>query len=122
MDIAILIFETTFPNSQVLFLFDHATSHTTYAEDALRVAPINLNSGGKQSNLRDGWYDKSDGWYYKSDGVQLIYQSINFALTDTTEVIHLRGKPKGIRRVLLQRGFWPQDYKLRLDCGTRKQK
>lgn len=115
MDIAIPIFETTFPNSQALFLFDHATSHTAYAEDALLVDAMNLDSGGKQSCFRDGWY-------YKPDRVQLIHHCMNFAPNDTTVSEELRGKPKGICRVLLERGLWPYDKKLRLDCRTREQK
>ena len=39
-----------------MFIFDNATSHTTFAPDALRVANMNLPSGGNRNhNMRDGW-------------------------------------------------------------------
>lgn len=47
---------------------------------------------------------------------------MNFALNDKTVSEELRGKPKCIRRVILERGLWPQDSKRRLDYRTRKQK
>jgi len=37
VNVAISVFEATFPNAQALFLVDHATSYTPDAPDALRA-------------------------------------------------------------------------------------
>jgi hypothetical protein len=50
---AITIFETTYPNSQAIFVFDCSSTHGVYAKTALRVQNMNLNPGGKQIILRD---------------------------------------------------------------------
>lgn len=52
---AIPIFNATFPNCQAVFFFDNASNHSSYAADALRVENMNLNPGGKQAWLRDGY-------------------------------------------------------------------
>lgn len=41
-----------------LFLFDNATSHSVYAENALCIANMNEEVGGKQLWLRNGWFMK----------------------------------------------------------------
>lgn len=46
---AINIFEATAPGCQALFLFDNATSHSAFADDALRAKRMNKGWGG--SNL-----------------------------------------------------------------------
>ena len=54
--LAIPLFEAQWPGHQAVFLFDNATNHTAFAPDALRVASMNLSSGGNQNhNMRDGW-------------------------------------------------------------------
>ena len=111
---AIPIFESTFPNAQALFLFDHATSHTADALDALRASHMNMDLGGKQPHLRDGWY-------YKSNGVTLHIQKMTFDLDDVSVPESWRGKPKGCKRVLQERGSWPVGG-LRHDCKSKKSK
>ena len=39
-----------------LWIFDCATSHTAFAQDALRATPMNKGRGGKQPMMRNGWY------------------------------------------------------------------
>lgn len=89
----IRIFELLFPGCQALFAFDNATSHCAYAPDALVASKMRLNSGGKQPKLRDG-FDHRKG----------RPQSMNFP--GDYEVENLRGLPKGIKQVLLERGLW----------------
>ena len=55
VNVAIPIFNATFPNSQAIFFFDNASYHSSYATDALRVESMNLNPGGKQEWLRGGY-------------------------------------------------------------------
>lgn len=120
LDVAIPIFETTFgPGYQALFLFDNATGHTAFAPDALRANVMNLEPGRKQAYLRDGWYFESIS---NDTNTQKIQQSMTFALDDMSVPENWRGKPKGINAILKERGLWPKDEKLRLDCKTKSDK
>ena len=87
------IFNALYPGYEALFLFNNATSHASFSEDALRVAKMSKGPGGQQAFLRDGWYMK-DGqhieqkmWFFDSNGVKT---------------------QKGIQMVLGERGLWPE--------------
>ena len=97
-DIAIPIFEAVFPGYQALFLFDNARSHASYAEDALLVQNMNLGPGGEQKHLRPG--------YMNGDNTQ------------TQQMVDANGTPKGIQKVLEERGLWRPG--LRLECQKPK--
>jgi hypothetical protein len=92
VDVAVPMFEATFPGYQALFLFDNASSHAAYADDALLVQHMNLAPGGEQKRLRPGFMngDKSQ-----------VHPMVDEA-----------GQPMGIRRVLEERGLWRPDLKL----------
>jgi len=47
LNTGIKIFEAVYPGYKALFLFDNASSHSSFAEDALRVQNMNLGSGGE---------------------------------------------------------------------------
>ena len=64
-----------------MWVFDHSSCHAAMADDALDDNKMNVNPGGKQHIMRDGW------WGGKP-------QATNFAL----------GVPKGLRNVLEERG------------------
>ena len=72
-DRALPIAEALYPGYELLFLFDNATSHSTYAEDALRTNKMNKGDGGQQSFLRNGWFRNEDTihsqqmWYFQQD-------------------------------------------------------
>lgn len=51
---ALPIAEVLYPGYSLLFLFDNATSHLVYSQDALQVKSMGKGSGGKQLFLRDG--------------------------------------------------------------------
>jgi hypothetical protein len=95
LKVAIPIFNATFPGCQAVFLFENASNHSSYAADALRVDNTNLHPEGKQALLRNGFIHekgipqpmKFPAHYYDRD---------------------LAGKPKGIMRVLQERGLWPE--------------
>lgn len=53
---ALPIAEAFYSGYSLLFFFDNATSHSVYAKDALQVKDMNKGPGGKQSQLRNGWY------------------------------------------------------------------
>ncbi|CAK5267892.1 unnamed protein product [Mycena citricolor] len=44
------------PGYQMLLMTDHSQGHSVYAEDALLVSRMNVNPGGKQAHMRDGWF------------------------------------------------------------------
>ena len=49
------IFKYAFPGCQALFAFDNASNHCCYAPDALLASAVNLNPGGKQPLMREGF-------------------------------------------------------------------
>jgi len=55
---AIPVFEKEYGKEcKACFLFDNSSNHGVFAEDALRAERMNLNCGGKQPLMRDGWYE-----------------------------------------------------------------
>ena len=95
LKVAIPIFNAAFPGCQAVFLFDNASNHSSYAADALRVDNMNLHPGGKQALLRDGFIHEKG-----------IPQPMKFPADYYDR--DLAGKPKGIKRVLQERGLWPE--------------
>lgn len=104
---ALPVAEQLYPGYQLLFLFDNATSHAVYEDNALRVGSMSKNEGGSQPLLRDGWYER--------DGHR-VDQPMSFA-PNTEDAAHR--VPKGIQRVLKERGLWPAEGLL-LECPRPK--
>jgi len=92
-DLVMRIFPYAFPGCQALFAFDNASNHSCYAEDALLVSKMNLGPGGKQPLLREG-FDHTRGL------PQLMLYPQNHPN------FQLRGKAKGIKTILKERGLW----------------
>ncbi|ETV79110.1 hypothetical protein H257_07846 [Aphanomyces astaci] len=101
-------FAALHPGRTALFTFDQSTNHAAYAADALRVNSMNLNPGGKQPKLRDGWYVV---------GSTRVAQPMSFP--DDHPVAALRGTPKGIKAVLAERGAL--EGSMLLTCGATVQ-
>ena len=101
---ALPIAEALYPGYSLLFLFDNATSHSVYAQNALCTAQMNKRIGGQQPWLRDGWYEK--------DGARII-QPMSFQKEDGTWC------QKGVQQVLEERQLWPQQG-LKLECSKPK--
>ena len=104
LDTAIPVFEKEFGSEcRACFLFDNSTNHGVYAPDALVAARMNWKSGGKQPVMRDGWMRGSE------NGLERIRQVMY-------EEIEENGKrtqvPKGIKRVLEERGLFREGLKL----------
>lgn len=51
---ALPIAQALYPGYSLLFLFDNATSHSVYGQDALQVNNMGKGPGGKQAFLMDG--------------------------------------------------------------------
>ena len=85
-------------------MIDNSQGHSAYAEDALLSSRMNLKLGGKQAQLRDGWYMQYG---------QKIIQKMVF-LKDHPE---FPDQPKGMKQVLIERQLWSNG--LCMQC-TRK--
>ena len=90
--IATRVFSYAYPGCQALFAFDNSSNHSCYAEDALLVGNMNLGPGGKQPILRNGFN-------HTTQEVQ------SMVFPDNHPNPSLRGKPKGIKQVLIERGL-----------------
>ena len=114
---ALPIAQFLYPGFDLIFLFDNATSHCVYAEDALRVANMGKGEGGQQAFLRPGWYqDPVSGtivhqpmWTWEPDPLE-------DPLEGPQSKIRVQ---KGIQKVLQERGLWP-DKGLLLECPKPK--
>ena len=120
---AIPIFEALHPESQAVFVFDCSSAHGASAKTALRAQNMNLNPGGKQSQIRNSIIPSDD---------PLIPEHLRgLAQTFCFESLHphpmLAGKPKGIQVILQERGLWQyytslgrQEVKppLKLQCNS----
>ena len=104
--VAIPIFNAAFPGCQAIFEFDNASNHCSYTTDALRVENMNLNPGGKQGKLREGFMHSK--FLPQSMLVPWNYHGLEPA-----------DRPKGIKRALRKRGLWPErGLTLVLECPT----
>lgn len=109
VDKALPIAEALYPGYRFLFFFDNATSHSVYADDALRTAKMNKGDGGQQPFLRNGWF---------RDGEATFCQEMWYTSTDPLTGNQVRTQ-KGIQRVLQERGLWPAAG-LNLECPKPK--
>lgn len=98
---ALPIVQVLYPGYFFLFLFDNATSHSVYGPDALQVKNMGKGSGGKQSFLRDGWFEREG-----------IRQPQPMLFTKPDNILC----QKGIQRVLMERRLWPSSG-LNLECA-----
>lgn len=107
---ALPIGEALYPGYALLFLFDNATSHSIYAQDALQVANMNKGLGGQKPFLRPGWF--------MGPNHEVVVQEMSTVIVDS-----LTGQStilqKGIQAVLVERGLWPQGG-VRLECEKPK--
>lgn len=88
-------------------LVDNSQGHSVYAADALRASKMNLNPGGVQPRMRDGWYLR--------DG-ERVTQPMNFPSNHSEHP----NQPKGIKAVLMERGLWRTKLLLKCKGGCRE--
>ncbi|KAG2106628.1 uncharacterized protein F5147DRAFT_578923 [Suillus discolor] len=70
---------------QALFLIDNSQGHSAYADDALLISRMNVNPGGKQAHMKDGWFIDA--------GRQKVIQSMMFPSNHCDHP----NEPKGIK-------------------------
>ncbi|CAG8836145.1 20011_t:CDS:2, partial [Gigaspora margarita] len=97
---AIPIFKRMNPEKVALFMFDNSCNHNAFAEDALLVSQMNMKDRGKRPLLHDS--RMPDG----SNHIMIFVDQDN------------KVKPKGINRVLQERGLWVPG--LIRECDARK--
>ncbi len=85
-------------------MVDSSQGHSAYSKDALLASRMNMNPGGKQSLLRDGWFMK--------DGVKIV-QNMVFPC-DHKQYPNMA---KGMKQVLLECGLWKE--KLHMECKEK---
>jgi len=97
------IFERMFPNAVAEFVFDQSSAHGAFAKDALNARDMNVKPGGKQRTMHDT-YIPMDNPYPELRGQR---QTMNFAgdLAPDHPYFEFRGQPKGMQRVLEERGL-----------------
>jgi len=109
MNIAVPIFQYAFPACQALFAFDNASNHCSFVENTLVASKVNLNPGGQQPHMCDG--------FIHSKGRP---QTMNFPLHHPDWA--LCGKQKGAEQILRERDLWHKrrsdGFKFRLQCST----
>ncbi|KAG2134556.1 uncharacterized protein EDB93DRAFT_1242635 [Suillus bovinus] len=76
------------PGYQALFLIDNSQGHSAYADDALLISRMNINLGGKQAQMKDGWFIDAGG--------QKVIQPMMFPSDHHDHP----NEPKGIKAVL----------------------
>lgn len=109
VNLATRIFPYAYPGCQALFAFDNASNHACFAENALLARKMNLGVGGKQPRMRDGFDDPTQ-------------QAQSMVFAENHPNVLLRGKPKGLKQVLMERGLWrtqaPNGRAFLLECPT----
>jgi hypothetical protein len=100
------------PGYQALIMVDNSQGHSAYSEDALLTTRMNVNPGGKQGRLQDGWFVP----HHSHRGT-----TANSTAANGTKVSQLMiypadhpdfpDQPKGIKNVLLERGFDVQNLR-----------
>ncbi len=109
--IATRVFSYAYPGGQALFAFDNSSNHSCYAKDALLVGNMNLGPGGKQLIL-------CNGFNHMTQEVQ------SMVFSDDHPNPSLRGKPKGIKPVLIKRGLQKTQrvdgFVFLLECPTTR--
>ncbi|KAI5116463.1 hypothetical protein M0805_006723 [Coniferiporia weirii] len=99
---AVDIFECIQPGATAIFVFDCSSAHKAFAGDALNVNNMNVNSGGKQSMLRDTIIPLNNPPpKINAQDTRGLAQSMVYP-TDHPDA-DLRGKPKGMVQVLRER-------------------
>jgi hypothetical protein len=76
-----------------LFLIDNSQGHSAYADNALLILHMNINLGGKQAQMKDGWFIDAGG--------QKVIQPMMFPSDHHDHP----NEPKGIKAVLQERGL-----------------
>ena len=87
-------------------MINNSQGHLAYSKDALLSSHMNLNPGGKQAKMRDGWFLQNDGRVVQP----MIFPADHPEFPD---------QPKGMKQVLQERGL--RICGLKMKCQDRCQ-
>ncbi|KAH7902787.1 hypothetical protein BJ138DRAFT_1021520 [Hygrophoropsis aurantiaca] len=90
---------------QALFLIDNSQGHSAYAQDSLLTSRMNVNPGGKQALMRNGWYIRN------SDGTR-----IEHPMVFPPNHPQFPNEAKGIKVVLTKRGWSLVHFLAKIHC------
>lgn len=94
------LFEKLFPGAVGEFIFDQSTAHGAFADDALHAPSMNVNPGGKQRLMHATTIPENN------PHTDLRGKPQSMVYPDDHADPGLRGKAKGMRAVLEERGLW----------------
>ncbi|KAJ8462477.1 hypothetical protein ONZ51_g10884 [Trametes cubensis] len=92
-----------YPNAVIHWIFDNSSCHGSLAKDALTATKMNVNPGGKNvPHMHDTVLPEDNPW-----GLGGWRQTMQFdpVLPDDDEFKAFEGQPKGMRRILHERGL-----------------
>lgn len=94
-----------FPGDALEFFFDQSSAHGAFAKDALNAKEMNVKPGGKQRVMRNTYIPQDN----PDPALRGRLQSMVFPpdLPANHPDYELRGQPKGMYRVLEERGLIP---------------
>jgi hypothetical protein len=95
------------------FFFDQSTAHAAFADDALNANEMNVRPGGKQRAMHPTNIPDNNPHVHLRGMVQTMV--FDEDLSPEHPDYEFRGKPKGMRRILEERGLW--DELARLNGG-----
>jgi len=92
-----------YPNAIAEFVFDQSSAHGAFAKDALNVKDMNVRPGGKQRMMHDTFIPMDN----PDLSLRGVHQMMVFAQDLPPEDLdyQFRGQPKGMFRVLEERGL-----------------
>ncbi|KAF8227060.1 hypothetical protein L208DRAFT_1224993, partial [Tricholoma matsutake] len=80
------------PGFQALFLIDNSQGHSAYLENALLVSRMNVQPGGKQACMHNGWFIRNG---------KKVIQPMIFPPNHSNNL----NEAKGIKAVLTEHGL-----------------
>ena len=92
------------------FFFDQSTAHAAFADDALNANEMNVQPGGKQRAMHPTNIPDNNSHVHLRGTVQTMMFDEN--LPPEHPDFEFRGKPKGMCRILEERGFWDEFARL----------
>ncbi|KAE9389954.1 hypothetical protein BT96DRAFT_834161 [Gymnopus androsaceus JB14] len=97
---AIQIFDVKFPNDVGVWIFDCSSAHESFAEDSLRANKMNRGSGGQQPKMHDTIIPSGP---FAGQKQAMVFPDDSEEKDE--KGVPLAGKPKGMERVLRERGL-----------------
>ncbi len=116
---AIKIAHRLFPNAVIHWIFDNSSCHGSLAKDALSATKLNIGPGGKNVPNMHDTVIPHDNPFRRGGLVQKM--QFDDSLPSNHPFKEFEGKPKGIRVILEEHGYFQGGKKLVGDCKDCRQ-